>query len=681
LQKVIGVDVGGTFTDVLYIDEQKGEGRIAKVSSTPKDQSIGLVRGVLKAGANLTDLELIVHGTTVATNSLLERKGSFCGLITTKGFRDILELRRRDRPDQYGLRGSFKPLVERERRLEANERTNAEGEILKEVSEDEIRSLAKKLLKAGVECVVVSFLHSYANPHNELKAKRVLESLWPNHYVVIASDVLPEYREFDRTTTAVANAYVQPIIDRYLQELYNKLLQNGYKGDVLLVESNGGLMSLDVSRKYPVNTVLSGPAAGVIAASYIADVAGFKNSISLDMGGTSLDVCLILDGKPYITTGKELEYSIPIIVPMIDITTIGAGGGSIAWVDKAGILQIGPQSAGADPGPACYGKGGEEATVTDANIVLGRISPDNFIGREEGLSVDIELAQKAVMEKVGSKFGLNVYEASNAIIEVANNKMASSVRLVSIDRGYDPRDFVLTAFGGAGPLHALGIIKKIGLRRVVVPYYPGITCAFGCIMANMRHDFVQTINKRIDNIDLNIIKEILEGQQERGKNLLKEEKVHIEKVMTIFEADMMYEGQTHVIRPNLPSPSLSKDKLKEVFEKEYEARYKLLLDWAPITLMSLRTTVIGVRPRIRLDTFFSQLAKSGKRIENAVKGTRKVYIDGRFIETKIYERTLIPSGAQFEGPAIIEQSDATTYVDPKTLIKVDQYGNLILEVS
>ncbi|MDH3600611.1 MAG: hydantoinase/oxoprolinase family protein, partial [Candidatus Tectomicrobia bacterium] len=404
---IVGIDVGGTFTDLVLLDEASGAVTTSKVPSTPANQSEGLLHGLDALGVRLESLQIIVHGTTVATNAVLERRGAVCGLLATAGFRDVLELRRRDRPDTYGLKGQFEPLIARDKRLDVTERSDYQGRILQPIDEREIETKARELLDKGVEAVVVSYLHAYVNPANEQRTRQVLERIWPNPYIVLASEVLPEFREFERTSTAAASAYVQPLIDRYLRSLADQLKAKGYHRDILLIQSNGGVMSLDVSRRFSVNTILSGPAAGVIAAKAIAERAGYRNVITCDMGGTSLDIALVAEGQPATTSEIELGYGIPIRVPMLDITTIGAGGGSIAWIDRGGLLQVGPQSAGADPGPACYGLGGDLPTVTDANLLLGRINAGAPLGQNQAWRLDVPRAEQAIGDHIGTPLNLS----------------------------------------------------------------------------------------------------------------------------------------------------------------------------------------------------------------------------------------------------------------------------------
>jgi N-methylhydantoinase A len=673
---IVGIDVGGTFTDLVLLDEASGAVTTAKVPSTPADQAEGLLHGLATLGVSLSALQVIVHGTTVATNAVLERRGAVCGLITTRGFRDVLELRRRDRPDTYGLQGAFEPLIARDKRLEVAERTDYRGDILQPVDEQDVATQAHQLLEKGVEAVVVSFLHSYANPTNEQRARQVLERVWPNPYIVTTSEVLPEFREFERTSTAVVNAYVQPLIDRYLRSLAQQLRQEGYRRDVLLIQSNGGVMSLEVSRRFSVNTVMSGPAAGVIAAKAIAEQAGFANVITCDMGGTSLDIALVAAGQPATTSEINLGYGIPIRVPMLDITTVGAGGGSIAWIDRGGYLQIGPQSAGADPGPACYGRGGSEPTVTDANLVLGRINAAASFGSGGTWHLDRAGAEQAIMERVGRPLGLPLLEAAGAIIAVANAKIAGSVRKISIERGHDPRDFVLVAFGGAGPLHASALLRELGLSRVLIPYYPGLTSALGCVMADARHDFLQTINRRVDDLDMADMHRLFQQHVDEGRALLREEGITTERVEALFQADMAYDGQIHEVRTPLPSGTPSRAELTAAFETSYQAQYGDTLGNRPMKVTTLRTTVIGVRPKTSLTPRFTNTAT---RIAEAQHGTRSVYIDQDFVACPVYRRDHLPRNTTFDGPAIVEQDDTTSYIAPGILVQVDAHGNLILQ--
>ncbi len=674
MRYLLGVDTGGTFTDAIAVEESSGTSRVAKVATTPEDQSLGLIRAAGAAGVAFSETLALIHGTTVSTNAILERKGARVGLITTRGFRDVLELRRRDRHRTYGLVGEFEPLVPRNLRLEVDERTDAEGNVLKEVDESQVEATARRLLGAGVEAVAVAFLHSFANPGNEEKALKALRRVWPNDHIVISSEVLPEFREFERTSTAVATAYIRPVIGGYLRSLAGRLSHAGYGRDVLLIQSNGGIMSQRVAERLAIRTVLSGPAAGAIAASHIAQQAGLRNAISCDMGGTSFDVSLILGGRPGLAVEKQLDYGLPIRSSMVDINAIGAGGGSIAHVDRGGMLQVGPQSAGADPGPACYGKGGEEPTVTDANLVLGRINPSRPIGEVGELKVD--LARRAIEERVARPLGLSIEEAAMGIVRVVDDKMAGSIRLATIERGHDPREFGLLAFGGAGPLHALSLIRELRIDCALIPPYPGITSAMGCVLADVQHDFVQTVNQLLDALECRRVEEILKNQEEQGKRLIEEEKIPTVSLHTAFEADMAYKSQTHPIRVSLGGGTLTPGTMRASFEESYRRRYGRVLEGTPIFLVNLRTTVIGSRPKTDVLS-----APAGTSLDEALLSERPVYFDGEFVSTPIYQREGLPAGVKILGPALIEQPDTTVLLTPSAELFTDRFGNLILRVT
>ncbi len=683
--KLVGVDIGGTFTDIVVLDENLRELQIGKVSSTPDDPSVGLIVGLGTLEVSYADIELVIHGTTVATNALLERKGVRCGLIATRGFRDILELRRRDRPHLYGLSGSYEPLIPRDQRKEVSERISAEGEILVPLAEAEVIAAAEALVADGVEAIVISFLNAYINPTNEQRAKTLLESGLPHLYIVASADILPLFREFERTSTAVVNAYVQPIVSRYLARLQQRLGERGYSGDLLIMQSNGGMMSVDAARDFSVNTILSGPAAGVIAATKIAAESGFQNLIGYDMGGTSLDVSLVTEGKPVVSNGTELEFGIPIMVSMIDIHTIGAGGGSIACIDEGGILQVGPESAGAEPGPVCYKMGGTEPTVTDANLILGRINPNYPIARAKGFSFDVDGARSVITEKIGKPLGLSTEEAALAIIAVANNHIAGSIRRISIDRGHDPRDFVLFSFGGGGPLMVSFLLRELGVPQAMVPYYPGIASAWGCVIADLQHDFVTMVNRRLSELDPTEAEERFAEHLAQGEALIGRTQIPLTQVSILREAEISYEGQTHVIRTPLPSGAVSPNLIAESFRRAYLRQYgqveealgglETLLEGIPIHLLNLRTSVVGVRPNLALRDF---LLRPETTLQNAQKGARPVYVEDRFAECPIYDRLLLPWGVDFSGPAVIEQPDTTIWLEPWVRVHVDEGGSLLI---
>ena len=472
---VVGVDVGGTFTDLIMLDSAHGAVRLAKVPTTVDNQAYGVVAALSAAGASLTELQVIVHGTTTTTNAILERKVARVGLITTRGFRDSLELGRRTRPRSYGLTGTFEPLVPRELRLEVLERMDADGEVVTSLDEAAVTAAVQALLGKGCEALVIHFLHSYINPAHEQRALEIARGLWPNAYVTAGHLILSEYREYERGTTACVNAAVQPILARYIERLRSELRGQGFDRDLLVMQGNGGTVSSGIVAEHAVNTVMSGPASGVMAAAYTAAAAGYSEVVTYDMGGTSTDVALIQAGVPAVSSELELEYAMPIHVPMVDVHTIGAGGGSIAFINQAGMLQVGPESAGAAPGPICYGRGGSAPTITDANLVLGRLNPQKLLAVERPVSLD--QVRAVVLETIGKPLGLDADGAAAAILRIANDRMAGAIRMVSLARGHDPRDYVLFPFGGAGPLHAAALAKELGIPKLLIPARAGITNA------------------------------------------------------------------------------------------------------------------------------------------------------------------------------------------------------------
>lgn len=674
---VIGVDVGGTFTDVFILDEANGTVTTTKVPSTRGDQSKGFVEGIGRKVDDFGLISTVVHGTTVGTNALLERKGARTGIITTEGFRDVLEMRRRDRPTTWGLKGSFTPVVERPDRVEVAERVLADGSVLQAVREDDVKTQATALAEAGCEAVCVFFVNGYANNDNEKIAVEAVRSVWPNAYVTAATEILPEIREFERLSTATLNAYLQPVVSSYLDRLEKGLAEKGFGGDILIVQSNGGVMSIDTAKRYPVRTALSGPAAGVIAATEIAKAAGFENIITCDMGGTSFDVSLVAEGEAALAAQTAIDFGMVVRTPMIEITTIGAGGGSIASVDKSGLLQVGPESAGSDPGPVCYGLGNDRPTVTDANVVLGRINPDRPIGGKLA-RLDIEASRQAIKTHIADPLELTIEDAAEAILKLANAKMAGAIRLVSIEKGHDPSKFAAMPFGGGGSLHTGALIKEVGLGSALVPRFPGVTSALGCVVADMRHDRVQTVNRLLDQIDAaELGSEMLQVANDT-ETLLASAGVAFAGVDRIYEFDMLYLGQTHTVSVpvSVPETGLTRDTIREAFEAAYKEAYGRLLDGIPMRVMNYRIAVIGRRPELDMAVF---APTEGKPEADCRIGERAVYCDGAWHEAIVYERLSLEIGAEINGPALLEQSDTTIFVDPGLKGRVDAYGNLVIE--
>jgi N-methylhydantoinase A len=670
---IIGVDVGGTFTDVFFLDQETGEVLTAKSPSTRGDQSKGFLTGIGMGVEDFTQIGTIIHGTTVGTNALLERKGARAGIITTEGFRDVLEMRRRDRPTTWGLRGSFEPVVDRPDRREVSERVLADGTIHTPIDLDAVTAEAKALADSGCESVCVFFINGYANAKNEAKAVEAVRAVWPNDHVTAATEILPEIREFERLSTATLNAYLQPVVSSYLERLQDGLATNSFGGQVLIVQSNGGVMTVDTAKAMPVRTALSGPAAGVIAASEIAKAAGFPNIITCDMGGTSFDVSLVAEGEAALAAQTAIDFGMVVRTPMIEITTIGAGGGSIAWLDKSGLLQVGPESAGSDPGPVCYGLGATRPTVTDANLVLGRINANRPIGGALD-RLDVAAARKAIQRDIGEGLGLSAEDAAEAILRVANAKMAGAIRLVSIERGHEPARFAAMPFGGGGALHTGALIRDVGLGSALVPRFPGVTSALGCVVADMRHDRVQTVNRLLTDLDAAATGAEMTAKADEMEALLDEAGVPFAGVERRFEFDMLYLGQTHTVSAVIEwTGDLTQNAIKTAFEAAYRATYGRLLDGIPIRVMNYRVAVTGKRPALDMAVFAPPTR------EDPQETTRSVYVSGGWQDARVLQRLALPEGASIPGPAVLEQPDTTIFIDPGLTGRVDKFGNLIIE--
>ena len=677
---MIGVDVGGTFTDIFVLNEAAGTARVAKVPTTRPDQSAGFLDGIKQEVSDFSQISVVVHGTTAGTNALLERKGAKTGVICTQGLRDVLEMRRRDRPRTWGLRGNFEPVVDRRNRLEVPERTLADGTVRTPVDLEAVRSAAQALQTNGCESVAILFANSYANTANEEAAVALLREIWHNQHVSASSEILPEIREFERFSTTALNSYLQPEVSGYFARLENALKADGFEGEFMIVQSNGGVMAVDTACRLPVRTALSGPAAGVIAAAYIAQSAGFENVITGDMGGTSFDVSLISQGRSMLSPQTSIDFGMVVRNPMIEITTIGAGGGSIAWVDKGGLLNIGPQSAGSNPGPVAYGLGNTRPTVTDANVFLGRIDPDNPIGGELE-RLDIEAAGRAIDEHVGNPLGLTTVDAAEAILKVANSRMAGAIRLVSIERGFDPKNFAFMPFGGGGALHAGAMLAEVGIARAIVPRYPGVTSAMGCVIADMRQDFVQTINSSVDMLDEAALAAFMRAHIDQGLALLDAARTNFEARDLSFKLDMAYVGQTHTVSVPLTVKTdgsnvtaVTRAEIETAFDATYKATYGRLLQNGVRRILNLRSAVTGKRPKFDLSTLAPPESGRAEKV-----GMRKVHFGDTWYDTAIYDRLALPSGTKIVGPAILTQPDTTVLIEPHLQGRVDRFGNTIIE--
>ncbi len=678
-----GIDVGGTFTDVITcVIPEDGSAptamTIAKTPTTVGNQAAGVLNAIEAAGQTPAGIDLIVHGTTITTNAILERKISRCGLITTKGFRDVLELGRRTRPNPYGMTGQFEPLVSREFRLEVNQRMDARGSVITHLDEAGFRACLQQLIADGVEALVIHFLHSYANPAHELRAEEIARDVWPNEFITVGHKLISEYREFERGTTASVNAAVQPVLHRYITNLQNQLTDSGYKRDLLVMNGNGGTVSAAIVVDEAAKTVMSGPASGVIAAAKTASRASIENIITYDMGGTSTDVALVRGGEPSTSSELAIDYGLPIHVPMVDVRTIGAGGGSIGKINAAGLLEVGPESAGAEPGPVAYGRGGTKPTITDANIILGRLRLEVFAGKNNP-AVTLDDVRNIMDEQIAQPLGLTIEEAAAAMIHVANTQMAGAIRMVSLSRGHDPRDFALFAFGGAGPLHAVALARELALPKVLIPARPGLVNALGCLVADLRQDVVNTINRSLGDVSIEALKTVMLSQRDHGIEANEVAGSEITETRITHSADMQFRGQTHLIRVELPGPDVTREKIQKIFEAAYFERFEVHLPEIEAVLVNINTSVVGIRPEIPLDALLDADARCAN-LADAKSATRSVIFDGKAIDIPVYERDRVPLGATINGPAILEQMDSTLLIEPGTSALVDQIGNMIVDV-
>jgi N-methylhydantoinase A len=730
----LGVDIGGTFTDATLIDEESGEQHTAKVLSTSDDPSIGFMEAVLRAlrqaGAGNDEVRYVVHATTVATNAIIEGKIARTGFVTTEGFRDMLEIARQIRPSLYDtLFEKPPPLVPRFLCFEVPERLDARGNVLVPLDEDAMRRVAERLAAEGVESVAVCLLHGYVNPAHERRIGEILGERFPADAVSLSSDVAPEFREYLRASTTVINAGIRPIVHRYLAGIGERLRESGITADLLVMQSNGGVFSATAAGERPVFMVESGPAAGVIAATHLGERLGHRDLISFDMGGTTAKVGLVEDGSPRVTKeyqvgatsqagiGSLAASGYPVRTPVIDLVEIGAGGGSIAWIDPGGLLRVGPQSAGADPGPVCYGRGGSEPTVTDANLVLGRLNPDFFLGGE--IKLDIEAARASIKKRCADPLGMDVVVAANGIVEIANAAMVNALHLVSVQRGYDPRQFVLVAFGGGGPVHANALQAEAGILLTVIPPSPGVFSSLGLLVTELKREYTVTLLRHVDvtprasgagdtPLRPDEVEEALQLMERQGEADLAREGTIRDEMSFVRQAGLRYVGQSHELSVSLPDVVTERAlaDLVAAFHTIHERANGFSAPGEPVELVNLRVTAVGRlggksqvgvgAPSARPDPksqgsvgaeFISQQPyqsqDAGLQAQDAspkshVAAVRPVYFGGKFLDCPIYKRSQLAAGAVINGPAIIEEWDSTTVVNPSYQASVDELGNLLL---
>ncbi len=676
----IALDVGGTFTDVTLLDTSTGQLTIAKTPTTPIDPSHGFLTGVSKAlalaGASPGDLDQVLHGTTIATNAILEGRGVVTGLLTTAGFRYVLEIGRHDIPRHANMFAWQKPPrpVPPELIFEIPERVAADGEVLEPVDEPAVRAAARRLREAGVISVAICFLHSYANRAHERRARDLLLAELPGSAVSLSGEVLPVFREYERTMATVLNAYVLPIVGRYVGRLEDELRARGIRAPLRIMKSNGGVIGAGVARHQPIHTALSGPAAGAVGARLVGSAAGFADVISVDVGGTSADVCLIRDGEAEVTSEGHVG-TWPLHVPMIDVHTIGAGGGSIARVGEDGTLTVGPQSAGADPGPVCYGAGGEDPTVTDAHLVLGRIAPV-LAGGE--IRLNVAAARRAILDRIARPIGLSLEAAASGILDIVNHAMVGAIRLVSVERGRDPRRFALVPFGGAGPLHGGALAGLLGMRTIVVPRNPGVLSALGLLATEVRNDYARTSLQKPPDHDRATIAAVYAGLEREAEAWLTAEGISPAARRVRRLADVRYRHQGFEITVPWDEPDLSVEGLCRRFHEGHRRLYTYALEHAPVEIVTLRVSASGGLRRLSLP----RLAARGRRAPRVRAERRRAYFAeaGGWVECPIYDRETLSGSTALIGPAIVEQLDATTVIAPGQRATVDRMGNLVVRL-
>jgi N-methylhydantoinase A len=681
----LGFDIGGTFTDLVAINESSGEIVAVKCPTTPKDPSQGVASGLSVLLQRLkctgSNFSIAVHSTTLVTNTVIERAGAVTVLLTTKGFRDVLEIGREKRITVYDLfEEKLAPLVPRTLRLELDERVLYDGTVEKKLSGDEVRKLARKISKLGAEAIAVCLIHSYANPRNEKITKTILSKRCPDASLSLSSEILPQWREYERTSTTTINAYTQPKTAKYMHVIEQTLRSNGFRGGLFIMQSSGGLATVDTASRFPVRIIESGPAAGVLAAAYLGKLTGSSNMLSFDMGGTTAKCCLIANGTPRVTNDFEVAgymylrgSGYPVTVPTVDLLEIGAGGGSIAHLDY-GLLKVGPKSAGADPGPACYPSGGDEPTVTDADLTLGYINPGYFLGGDILLSK--ERAEEVIEEKIASKLGIGIEEAAAGIHNVVNSNMSRAMRIVSVERGHDPSSLTLVAFGGAGPVHASRLARQLKIQRLVVPLAAGVTSALGLLVADLKFDFARTRITILDDAAKKEISELYEEMKSEAGKLLSSTPY---KRKFFKHVDMRYAGQAYELTVPFGEgyDQFDFDKLKQDFLRLYQDRYGYSRS-DPIQCVNWRLIAIGEVPKARLA---GQPNPGSRSLQACLKGRRRAYFPeaGGFIECNVYDRYKLWKGIRLTGPAIIEERESTCVVLPRQKVTVDEYANLLIE--
>ena len=676
---IVGCDTGGTFTDVFALSTE-GEARVAKVPSTPPHFDVGVVEGVEALGLESGDVGTLFHGTTVTTNAVITKTGAPTALVTTQGFRDVLEIRRANREELYDiLWDPPPPLVPRRHRLEVVERIDYSGGVVTALVDDSVRDVARKIRARKLASVGVCLINAHMNPAHERRVREILREELPGLDISLSTDILPEPPEFERTATTVANAYCAPVLRTYMDALEERLAERGFGRDVVLVMHNGGgTMTTDYAKGVAVKTLNSGPAAGVIAGAAVAASAGRQDVVCLDMGGTSADIGVVLEGRPRLTTAFDLEWGMPIRFPSIDVISIGAGGGSIAWLDPAGYPRSGPQSAGADPGPACYARGGTEPTNTDAHLVLGRVSNDLFL--EGRMRLDVDRAREAIRQRIAEPLALSVEEAAEGILRIANANMVEAIRLVTVERGYDPRELSLVAFGGAGPLHALDLAAELQMPEVIVPPYPGVTSAMGLLHVDPLDDFSWAYVQRRERLDLDDLAGVYRAMEERVASSLERQGVDRADIAIERLVDLRYIGQLHSVTVPLPEiTDVGVAGAVTAFHDEHLRQYRYSHPDAPVETSTLRVTARGKREKPDLRTV--RYAERETRDPSPDRERPVHFGAASWLETRVIDRLRLAAGDEVDGPCVVEELDSTLVLAPGMRGRVDDVGNIVITLA
>ena len=677
----VATDIGGTFTDLVAVDDQ-GKTILTKSHTTPPNFEEGVIKVIQKSGVCPQEIKDFIHGTTTIINALTERKGAKTAMITTKGFRDVLEIARCNRPDLFNMVfAKPRPFIPRYLRKEVEERVSFDGKIVTPLNEDDIRTAVEYFKKEKVEAIAVCYINSYANDEHEKRTVELIRKLWPEVFVTSSIEVTKEWREYERTSTIALNSYVMPVASSYIDNLDRRLKEAGCHAKEYIMQSNGGTTTFEQAKQTPINMVESGPVAGVYGSAILGKMIGERNIIAFDVGGTTAKCSLIDNGEVKVTTEYRIERTesyagYPIMAPVVDIVEIGNGGGSIAWIDEAGSLKVGPQSAGAVPGPVAYGIGGTEPTTTDACLVTGRLSAENFDNQ-----VDMDAVRAAIQEKVGDAFGMDTDEAAMSILRVAEANMYNALKLISVRRGYDPRDFTMVAFGGGGPMHCAYLAKELNIRKVIVPIAAPVFSAWGMLMTDVRHDYIQTNIRRMNEVSAEELNDMWEGLLSQAQEQSEKEDIPKENIVCNYIADMRYMGQEHTVKVNVPPIPWSEETKEEIiqrFHDTHEHFYTFRLTDTPTEIVNLHLVAYGRLTKPEL----AKIPPQEGPVEDAKKEIRKVYFaeDG-WMDTPVYLREKLGRGAVLDGPVIVEEAAASAVAAKGQRITVDDYGNLIIETE